>query len=274
MFLFQSKSKSKLQECKTTELFGKIFAWQKTFQTLLTFAERLSPRPGPVGEAYPLCRAVQRVSHRAGEANFAAYFEGPRLSTSVSGCPGITTGIRRVACKTRWPEQRQREQRVNRCPSNWTGMHVCLCVCVHQRWAHLRRRDIDLSHNVPFRGTVRSGLGLKLHIFSALEQPAVKHTMHQWAAVTMPTTWRKKTFHCHWHLELSVHKTGECSIKNRSAVPMKNEEHSVFIPLNYLFAVLLCASHHLSCTSVKQLRTVSQLIIPCAHRGCFDGQKK
>lgn len=55
---------------------------------------------------------------------------------------------------------------------------------------------------------------------------------------------------------------------------MKNEEHSVFIPLNYLLAVLLCASHHLSCTSVKQLRAVSQLIILCAHLGLFWWVKK
>lgn len=46
------------------------------------------------------------------------------------------------------------------------------------------------------RGTVQRGLGLKLYIFKALQEVAIKHTMHQWAVVTMPTTWRNNTFHC------------------------------------------------------------------------------
>lgn len=246
LFHYSQKANPNFRNIKSLSFWGDICI-MNTFGILLTFAERLPPWPGPVGEAYPLCRAVQRVSHCAGEANFAAHFEVPRFSTGVSWRARIPAGIWRVACNKRYPEWRQQEQRVKTWASNQTCMHVC--VCVHT-WACLSRRNNNLSHNVPFRGTVQSRLGLKLHIFSALQQPAIKHTMHQWRVVTMPTTWRKNTFHCHWHLELSVHKTGEGSIKNQSAVLIKNE-HSVFIPLNYLLAVLFCASHHLSCTSVK-----------------------
>lgn len=32
--------------------------------------------------------------------------------------------------------------------------------------------------------------------FKPLQQPAIKHMTHQWTVVTMPTTWRKKTFRC------------------------------------------------------------------------------
>lgn len=135
---------------------------QKRWPFSLTLAERLSPWPGPVGKAYPLCRAVQRVSHCAGEANLAAHFEVPRLSTRVSRRAGIPAGVRRVACNTRQPERRQWEQRGN----VWAAVigQVCECECV-PRWAHLSRRAIDRSHNVPNRGTVQSTLGLQQHIF-------------------------------------------------------------------------------------------------------------
>ena len=42
----------------------------------------------------------------------------------------------------------------------------------------------------------RIGLRLKLYIFWDLQEAAIKHTMHQWAVVTSPTTWRTNTFHC------------------------------------------------------------------------------
>lgn len=67
----------------------------------LTLAEWLSARPSPVGEADPLCRAVQRVSHCAGEAHLAPHFEVACLPAGMGRCAGIPTSVGRVTCNGR-----------------------------------------------------------------------------------------------------------------------------------------------------------------------------
>lgn len=73
---------------------------------------------------------------------------------------------------------------------------VCPCACSQMGpfksvWQWTATQCSCLSR----RGTVQRGHGLKPYIFKALQDGAIKPTMHQWAVVTMPTTWRNNTFH-------------------------------------------------------------------------------
>lgn len=95
-----------VQMCVTSLYYFNIlhsyrFIISDILESPLTFAEWLSARPRPVGEADPLCRAVQCVTDCTGEAHFAAHFKVARLSAGMGRCAGIPAVARRIACNGR-----------------------------------------------------------------------------------------------------------------------------------------------------------------------------
>lgn len=81
--------------------FLRVYHLSDIQENPLTFAEWLSARPRPVGEADPLSRAVQGVTDCTGEAHFAAHFKVARFSAGMGRSARIPTGSCRIACNGR-----------------------------------------------------------------------------------------------------------------------------------------------------------------------------
>lgn len=189
----------------------------------LTFAERLSAWPGSVGEADPLSRAVQCVSHCAGEANLAAHFEVPCLPASMGRCAWIPTGAWRVACNGRQPDKEQWKQELEEA-SRLSYPHVCRC-------SHLSSP-----------GTTRKWtLTETVHLLN----PPEGHSKTCNAPISIchhANNPGNRYFSLLWHRELSVHKSRRTSIKRQPAVVMRNYEYRLtpkcfFVILNDLFCL-------------------------------------
>lgn len=154
-------------------------------------------------------------------------------------------------------------------------------------WQWITTQCSCLSH----RGTIQRGL--KLYIFWVLREAAIKHTMHQWAVVTTPTTWRTNTFHCFDTSSLLSIKTARPALKGNqlwlweimnTVWPLKLNVFS----LSWIISPVFCSVEehtvlsvscatclaHLWINSNKKMLCLLLFLFSCPHLGCLRWVKK